>query len=283
MHAPPPELAALLRRRAAQPITTGESGARVLRYTRAGAPTLFLKTIAADGRALGDEAARLRWMAARGVPVPEVLHYAVHADREYLLLTEVPGVDASVVAAEVAPAGDAHAVGAAAAVVCALADALRRLHATKATDCPFRHPATARVAEARARAHRGLVDESDFDEERRGRRADELVTELEALAPRGETAVLTHGDYCLPNVMLRVGARHAAGAQGGGGAQVVVSGFVDCGRAGLADPYQDLALAARSIACNIGPRWVPEFFSRYGTNVVDERKLRFYTLLDEFF
>ena len=64
---------------------------------------------------------------------------------------------------------------------------------------------------------------------------------------------------------------------------IALSGFIDGGRAGLADPYQDLALAARSLASHLGPLWVPEFFGRYGIGPVDERKLRFYTLLDEFF
>ena len=279
MRSPPPEIAALLRGRSAQPVTTGESGARVLRYARAGAPALFLKTVAApDGGPLGDEAARLRWMAARGVPVPAVRHYALSEGWEYLLLDEVPGTDASAVVSGLATAGPRRA----APVVRALADALRRLHATPAADCPFRHPAPARVAEARERTRRGLVDESDFDEARRGRRAEDLVADLEAdletLRPEEEVPVLTHGDYCLPNVILDLGPGGAAD-----GAEVAVSGLIDCGSAGLADPYQDLALAARSITANLGPQWVPEFFARYGIGEVNERKLRFYTLLDEFF
>lgn len=275
MRSPPPEIAALLRGRSAQPVTIGESGACVLRYARAGAPALFLKTVAAHDRApLGDEAARLRWMAARGVPVPAVRHYALSEGWEYLLLDEVPGTDASAVASGLATAGARRA----APLVRALADALRRLHATPAADCPFRHPASARVAEARERTRRGLVDESDFDEARRGRRAEDLVADLETLRPEGEVPVLTHGDYCLPNVILDIGTGGAPGV-----AEVAVSGLIDCGRAGLADPYQDLALAARSITANLGPQWVPEFFERYGIGEVDDRKLRFYTLLDEFF
>ena len=285
MRPPPPDIAALLRGRAAQPVTTGESGAHVVRYARAGARGLYLKAAAVPvggssegGGPLGGEAARLRWMAARGLPVPEVRRYAVHEGWEYLVLDEVPGIDAATVASAAAVTSTTGGGSAArAAVVHALADALRRLHATDAADCPFRHPASARIAEAVERAHRGLVDERDFDEERRGRRAGDLVGELEALRPAAETPRLTHGDCCLPNVILRVATRADVEAD------VTVAGFVDCGRAGLADPYQDLALAARSVAWNLGPQWVPELFGRYGIDRVDERKLRFYTLLDEFF
>ena len=62
-----------------------------------------------------------------------------------------------------------------------------------------------------------------------------------------------------------------------------VSGFVDCGRAGIADPYQDLALCARSIAFNVGAEWVPVLFAKYGIERIDEVRVSWYQLLDEFF
>jgi len=109
---------------------------------------------------------------------------------------------------------------------------------------------------------------ADFDEERLGSTAQELLTELEAWRPVDESRALTHGDPCLPNVLFDKG-------------QFV--GFIDCDRVGVADPYQDLALAARSIGSNLGRSWVPVFFRQYGIDNPNERKLAFYRLLDEFF
>jgi hypothetical protein len=83
----------------------------------------------------------------------------------------------------------------------------------------------------------------------------------------------THGDFCLPNVLLVEDGR--------GGFQV--SGFVDCGNAGIADAYQDLALAARSVARNFGEPLVRVLFAKYGLAQPDEPKLAYYQLLDEFF
>lgn len=49
------------------------------------------------------------------------------------------------------------------------------------------------------------------------------------------TKVLSHGDFCLPNVL----------AQGDS-----ICGFIDLGRAGVADKWQDIALCYRSLQHN---------------------------------
>jgi aminoglycoside phosphotransferase len=117
------------------------------------------------------------------------------------------------------------------------------------------------------------VDENDFDETRQDRSATSLLAELLDSRPDQEDVVFTHGDYCLPNIILR---QSAPGV-------VEVSGFIDCGRAGIADRHQDLALAIRSVAFNFGADWVSTFLTAYGLAEPDARKVAFFTLLDEFF
>lgn len=60
------------------------------------------------------------------------------------------------------------------------------------------------------------------------------------------------------------------------------TGFIDCGRLGVSDRFQDLALAARSIERNLGADWVAPFFREYGVEP-DERRMAFYRFLDNFF
>ena len=172
-------------------------------------------------------------MHAVGLPVPAVLQYHEWKGREYLLLTAVPGVDASV------PRPPAQYD----AMVTALASGLRALHATNISACPFDQSRRARIAAAEARVRAGIVREDDFDSEREGQSAAQVYAQLATSPPASEDRVFTHGDYCLPNVLLTDDA---------GGFKI--SGFVDCGNAGIADPYQDLALCARSVARNFGPR-----------------------------
>jgi aminoglycoside phosphotransferase len=96
----PPTLAADLGKHARTEINTGESGSSVARFERPGASAVFLKSgsvgPAPSARPLFDEAERLGWMHAVGLPVPAVLQYHEWKGREYLLLTAVPGTDASV-------------------------------------------------------------------------------------------------------------------------------------------------------------------------------------------
>jgi aminoglycoside phosphotransferase len=247
-----------------EPISLGESGASVWRCTMTGAPTLYLKTaaLAAELR-LDEEAERLGWMKDRHLPVPTVREYGHTDHAEYLLLDEVTGVAAS----------DPTWRRFLPEVVTALGEGLARLHRTPIVHCPFDHRRARQVREACRRTVTGRVREEDFDEERAGRGATDLLTELLATTPEGEDLVFAHGDFCLPNVILD---RMADGT-------VQIAGLVDCGRAGVADRYQDLALAARSITHNLGRGWVRPFLHAYGLPHPQPERLRFYTLLDEFF
>lgn len=114
----------------------------------------------------------------------------------------------------------------------------------------------------------GLVDEDAFDEFRKGKRTAELYEELVRNQPAQDDEVFTHGDYCLPNVILSDSG---------------VSGFIDWARGGVADRYRDLGIAARSIAYNLGEEYIPYFFEAYGLKTADKEKVEFFQLLDEFF
>ena len=114
----------------------------------------------------------------------------------------------------------------------------------------------------------GLVDESRFDESNAGRTAASLWVELLRTRPPAGDRVVTHGDACLPNFMFDGTA---------------FTGFVDCARVGCADRYQDIALVCRSIEYDLGQEWVAPFLRTYGLPHVDDERLKFYRLLDEFF
>ncbi len=236
----------------------GRSPSEVFRLEREGAPALYLKREAQSSYGeLADEAARLRWLSIQGLPCPDIIASTTDDGYDWLLMSALPGRD---LASD--PALDVEAR------VFMLASALRALHSLDIGSCPFNHQWSRRLAAAERRMRSGLVDEGDFDEARLGRSAADLYSELCEMPDGGEDLVVTHGDACLPNFV-------ASGE--------IFSGYIDCGRLGVADRYQDIALACRSIAANFGEAFVELFCRNYGITPLDAGEMLRYQMLDEFF
>jgi aminoglycoside 3'-phosphotransferase-2 len=236
----------------------GRSIASVFRMEAPGRPALYLKVEASGPFGeLAGEAARLRWLAESGLPCPAIVAFAENNDCRFLLMEALPGRDL-VSDATLSPL----------ARVELLAIALAALHRLNIGTCPFDHRLVTRIAAAGARMRAGLVDEADFDATRLGRRAADLFAELEIRRPVAEDLVVAHGDACLPNFIASAGE---------------FSGYIDCGRLGVADRYQDLVLACGSILYNFGEALVAPFLRRYGVGALDPARCDYYKLLDEFF
>lgn len=240
------------------PILIGESSSSVFRLEHREKESLYLKIAEEDAdRELHAEAERLKWIAGR-IRTPRLISYLEDSGVAYLLTTALAGADASVAQEQRDPG----------ALVRLLAEGLREIHETPIGDCPFDQRLSSKIEVARDRMLRELVDESDFDDERRGKTAEELFELLIMTRPATEDVVFTHGDYCFPNIIIEHGR---------------ISGFIDWSRSGVADRYQDLALAMRSMDFNTSDDWSSIFLEAYGIETLDKQKVEFYQLLDEFF
>lgn len=223
----------------------------VVMLSRPGRHSLVLKI----GRNLDPEARRLRWLKGR-LPVPEVVAVASEDGTDYLLMTKLPGRDGS----------DARAYRDGGRFIELLAHALRTVHAIPIAGCPFPAGIDRLLEIAERRVGEGILEPSDFPAHYLGRSPDELLGLLHQLRPRDEAAVFVHGDASLPNFLVHRGR---------------VSGFIDLGLAGIADPYRDLAVAAQSLTRNMGGKWVRPFLQAYGAPM-DEPRIEFFNLLDDF-
>jgi aminoglycoside 3'-phosphotransferase-1 len=255
----PPALAQRVTGRSWARDAVGEAGCAVWRLHRAHATDLYLKQGEGDHAAdVIDEAVRLRWFARR-LPVPAVRHLTVDGGSAWLLTDAIAG-ETAWQALDTRPERRGT-------VVDALADFLKRLHALPVEHCRFEAGHALRLAHARERLDAGVIDEEDFGEDHAGWSAARLWREMTALLPIRAERVVTHGDFSLDNIVLRGSA---------------VAGCIDVGRAGIADPYQDIAILWECLgAFDAGLR--DRFLARYGITAVDERRLRFHRMLDECF
>jgi aminoglycoside 3'-phosphotransferase II len=158
----PTAIARYLRTATSSPIDLGKSRAHVSRWVR-GSDVFFLKRATANaGLAtdLREEFERLSWLRGR-IPVPEIVFWEPgHPGQtdDWLLACALPGIDAATAAKRM----DAEII------VRALAEGFETIHAIEAADCPFNHDAPAEIARAATNVSAGVVDESDFDEQRQG-------------------------------------------------------------------------------------------------------------------
>jgi kanamycin kinase len=199
------------------------------------------------------EAERTVW-ASSYLPVPRVLDHGVTRESSWLLTEGINGIDATATVFLQDVAG----------LITRLASGLRRFHSAPVEACPFQFRSADAIQLVQSRLAAGQIDAArDFHPEFAAMTAEAAVEELVANVPETETLVVCHGDYCVPNVLLR---------------GTDVAGFVDLGELGVADRWWDLAVATWSLTWNFGPGYEDQFLESYGAPR-DDRRIRFYRLL----
>lgn len=204
---------------------------------------------------LAAEAARMKW-ACLFHPVPEVLDYGQDADGEWLVTAPLPGESTVSDRWRGEPAVAVRAIG----------EGLRALHEALPVDrCPFSSMAEDRLADARQRAARGLINPDEWHQEHYVLGVEGALARA-AQIPTADRLVVCHGDSCPPNTLL-----------GGDGRW---SGHVDLGELGVADRWADLAVATWSMQWNWGPEWERPLLDAYGIQS-DPERIAYYRLLWE--
>lgn len=242
------------------PVAVGQSGSTVLRFETGNGETRYLKygggDIASD---IANEVVRLHWLSPR-ISAASVIDFVQERGTSYLLTRGVPGVSAYRYLRSHPEAG--------VRTVHAIVSFMQALHALPVTDCPFDAGSTVRLAEARGRIEAGLVDTSDFDDARAGFSAEAVWAAMTELLPLPFERVVTHGDFSLDNILI--------------GEDGAVSGIIDAGRVGVADPYQDIAILWNGLG-EFGAELQPALWRALCISEPDERRLHFHLCLDEFF
>jgi len=241
--------------------TTGLSGAGVLMFN-----DMVLK-IAPDDQTSRREAQMMTWLQGK-LPVPQVLHTTVENETHFLLMSRLSGEMCC----------DARYMTRPDVLIPLLAEGLKQLWRVDIQDCPCRFGLDDRLmlAEENVRLGRCEVENVEPDTYGEGGFRDpaHLLQWLKDHRPPMDP-VLSHGDFCLPNLFLQ---------------QDRVSGYLDLGFCAVADRYQDIALCYRSLLHNADgtygvtyPNIHPDrLFAALGI-MPDWEKVRYYRLLDELF
>ncbi len=249
----PPVIAEKIKGKAYKNEDIGRSGSAVLIFD-----DMVLK-IEKTGSVSDREYEILSWLDGK-LQVPRVIDFAREDGYNYLLMTRLSGVMAC-------EEGQNPM-----AVVRGLAKGLKALWDLDVSDCPISWDVDAKLALAKARI-----------ETMTGTPTDEAFSDFSSLYAYllenrpTEELVFSHGDYCLPNVFLS-------------GEDCV--GFLDLGSAGIADKWYDINMCLWSLSynfCELGGM-SGESFAFYKSLLFkelslepNEEKMKYYSLLDEFF
>ncbi len=258
----PKKIQALIADESFQPDSIGQSEASVLLFC-----DKVLK-IQPHSPETDNEALLLSWLHGK-LPVPQILAYEVMDGTAYLLMSRIPGEMACSGAYMADPREQARL----------LAEGLRALWQVDISDCPVNCRLPHKLAAARLRVEGGLVDMDNVQPDTFGEGGfhspEDLLRWLETHQPEEERA-LCHGDFCLPNLFFRDGT---------------VSGYIDLGRGGIGDKWNDIALCYRSLKDNYSglydgkphPGYNDSLLFRFLGLEPNWEKIRYYILLDELF
>ena len=242
--------------------TTGMSNAKVIYFE-----DMVLK-IEKQQKESDNEQIMMSWLSDK-LPVPRVLCYEKHNGIRYLLMSRIKGkMSCSPELLE----NPMH-------LVKLLAEGLKMLWSVDISKCPFNNSVDNKLRQAEIRVRNNLCDMEDAEPTTYGAEGfespEKLLQWLKENKP-DEELVFSHGDYCLPNIIIKDDR---------------ISGFIDLGRSGIADRYQDIALCYRSLQHNYDGKYGGRVYEGFDASILFEElnivpdwsKVKYFILLDELF
>lgn len=212
------------------------------------------------------ECVMLTWLDGK-LPVPKLLFHACENGIDYLLMSKIHGKMSCDEAYMENPRE----------LVSLLAKALKLLWQVDISDCPMTWDVKRKLPITEQNVTMGLVDMDNVEPETFGengfKNPQELLEWLIANQPK-EEQTLVHGDFCLPNIFLKDNE---------------VAGYIDIGRMGIGDKWQDIALCYRSLKHNFGGKYTQKIYEDFNPDILfeelgiepDWEKINYFILLDE--
>lgn len=212
----------------------------------------------------------IQWLQGK-LPVPKIIEFESTNKYSFLLMSKCDG---QLGCSETLMSQPKHLYE-------LLRDALREIQSIDLSGCPSNNDLNSKLAAAEQNVILGNVDIAATETETFGangfRDPEALLHWLKENRP-AEELVLSHGDFCLPNVLFKDGK---------------LTGLIDLGKTGIGDKWCDIALYYRSTKNNYNGRYLGTAARNYLFNeseffdIIEQKpdwdKLRYYILLDELF
>lgn len=196
-----------------------------------------------------------RWLKGR-LPVPEIICECFENGMDYLLMNKVEG---NMLESQYYSNNPEQLVKLA-------AEGLKLLWKVPISKCPYDASIESKLKKAKEQIDNGMkviVDKNIYTD---GFHNEQDVYEYLVSNMPKEDKVLSHGDYCFNNYFAY---------------NYHISGFIDMGRGGIGDRYQDIALCVRELM-DYDKIYTELLFSHCNIKP-DYEKIRYYILLDELF
>jgi len=210
----------------------------------------------------------IKWLQNR-LPVPEIICHEVCEDKSYTLMSRVKGRMSC----------DVYHMEQAEETVALLAEGLKMLWSADISDCPRTLTFADDLKTARYHVENDMIDMQATDynllKENGFNDVSQLLPWLEKNVPENDM-VLSHGDYCMPNVLIEDGK---------------ISGFIDLGECAVSDRWKDIAMCYISLKNNFSGYFGGKVYKDFNPNIlfeklgieIDADKLKYYILLNELF
>ena len=212
---------------------------------------LYLKK--APKGALEKEARLTAWFSKKGL-APRVLDYRSE-DADWMLTKAAKGEDCT------------HFCHDPAQLSKKLAHILRDLHARPFADCPEQNRLNSYFSTAKENFEKRQFDLS-YSYGAPFQNAEEAFSLIEKEGRLLKADTLIHGDYCLPNILLK---------------DWQFSAFIDLGGAGVGDRHIDLFWGIWTLQFNLKTdRYRKDFIEAYGPHLIEEDRLRLISAFEIF-
>ena len=218
---------------------------------------LYLKVEPKSGE-LETEHRNMLWLQGK-LPIPRIIEWVSENNVDYLLISEIGGKMLC----------DDFYLKNPALAVSLLAKGINLLKSVAINGCPINNGLHKKLNDAAENIRLDRVDMNDWETSSNGFSSpQDLLDFLNSNIPKNEELVFTHGDYCPQNIFADNDR---------------LTGFIDIGRAGVADLWQDVALCIRSLWHNFNTKEYDDLLLKQIGIPLNKEKLDYYILLDELF